>query len=89
MSAIIRLAACARGALALLLAFVLAPSAGLAAIIITAPTINLPYSASVRSGSFEVYVQSTEANAPLIGADNVELQLPPVPVGVTFMKIPG
>ena len=88
MSAIIRLAACARGALALLLAFVLAPSAGLAAIIITAPTINLPYSASVRSGSFEVYVQSTEANAPLIGADNVELQLPPVPVGVTFMPPP-
>jgi hypothetical protein len=82
------LAARARRALALLVVLALAPSAGSAAIIITAPTISLPYSASARSGSFEVYVQSTEASAPLIGADNVELQLPATPAGVTFTPPP-
>jgi hypothetical protein len=54
-----------------------------AAIIITAPTVNLPYSATAQSGSFEVYVHSTETSPPKVGADNVELQLPTVP-GVTF-----
>lgn len=56
-----------------------------AAIIITAPVINLPYSASARTGSFEIYVQSSEVSAPLIGSDNVELQLPSSPSGLTFL----
>jgi hypothetical protein len=88
MSAVSRLMARARGALAFLAAFALAPVAGSAAIIITAPTINLPYSASARSGSFEIYVQSSEATAPMVGADNIELQLPTTPAGVTFTPPP-
>jgi hypothetical protein len=60
-----------------------------AAIIITAPVIDLPYSASARTGSFEIYVQSSEVNAPLIGSHNVELQLPSSPSGVTFLSPPG
>jgi len=60
-----------------------------AAIIITAPLVNLPYSATARTGSFEVYVQSTEATAPLIGADNVELTLPATPGGLTFLAPPS
>lgn len=47
-----------------------------ASIIITAPTINLPYSAAAQTGTFEVYVQSTEATPPQVGAMNVELQSP-------------
>ena len=55
---------------------------------ITAPTINLPYSASARSGSFEVYVQSNQLTGPMIGADNIELLLPTKPAGVTFTPPP-
>jgi hypothetical protein len=58
-----------------------------AAIIITAPTITLPYSAAAQTGSFEVYVQSTEATPPHIGEMNVELQAP-VGSGVTFALPP-
>jgi hypothetical protein len=57
---------------------------GPAAIIITAPTINLPYSAAAQTGSFEVFVQSTGVSAPQVGAMNVELQAP-VGSGVTFL----
>jgi hypothetical protein len=88
MSAISRLMGRARGALAFLATVALAPLVGSAAIIITAPTINLPYSASPRSGSFEVYVQSNQLTGPMIGADNVELQLPTTPAGVTFIPPP-
>ncbi|HEV3417588.1 MAG TPA: hypothetical protein VG056_12265 [Pirellulales bacterium] len=69
--------------LAVFLLAVLASNACSAAIIITAPTVNLPYSPATRSGSFEVYVQSTETSPPQVGADNIELQLPATP-GVTF-----
>jgi hypothetical protein len=55
-----------------------------AAIIITAPTINLPYSAAARTGTFEVYVHSTEATPPQVGAMNVELQSP-TGSAVTFL----
>jgi hypothetical protein len=55
-----------------------------AAIIITAPTINLPYSAAVRMGTFEVYVHSTEATPPQVGAMNVELQSP-IGSALTFL----
>jgi hypothetical protein len=58
-----------------------------AAIIITAPTINLPYSAAARTETFEVYVHSTEASPPQIGAMNVELQSP-VGSAVTFLLPP-
>jgi hypothetical protein len=81
-------AARGRGALAFLAIVALVPSAVSAAIIITAPTINLPFSSAARTGSFEVYVQSTEVNSPLVGADNVELQLPATPAGVTFTSPP-
>jgi hypothetical protein len=63
--------------------FLLASNACSAAIIITAPTVNLPYSSTAQSGKFEVYVQSTETSPPQVGADNIELQLPATP-GVTF-----
>jgi hypothetical protein len=55
-----------------------------ASIIITAPTINLPYSATARTGNFEVYVQSTSTPQPQIGAMNVELQSP-VGSALTFL----
>jgi hypothetical protein len=55
-----------------------------AAIIITAPTITLPYSTAAQTGSFEVFVQSTGVSAPQVGAMNVELQAP-IGSGVTFM----
>ncbi len=55
-----------------------------ASIIITAPTINLPYSATIRTGTFEVYVQSTATPQPQIGAMNVELQSP-VASALTFL----
>ena len=89
MSAISRLMAGARGALAFFAVVTLAPIVGSAAIMITAPTINLPYSASARSGSFEVYVQSSGVTAPMVGADNIELQLPTTPAGVTFTPPPA
>jgi hypothetical protein len=55
-----------------------------ASIIITAPTIDLPYSATARTGNFEVYVQSTSTPQPQIGAMNVELQSP-VGSALTFL----
>ncbi len=47
-----------------------------AAIIITAPDILLPYSASDRIENVEVYVQNTDATPPSIGDEQVELKLP-------------
>ncbi len=55
-----------------------------ASIIITAPTINLPYSAAPRTGTFEVYVQSTATPQPQVGAMNVELQSP-IASALTFL----
>jgi hypothetical protein len=50
-----------------------------AAIIITAPTISLPYSATDRSETVEVYLQDTDATSPQIGDQQVELSLPNTP----------
>ena len=47
-----------------------------AAIIITAPDISLPYSATDRTENVEVYVQDTDATPPTIGDEQVELKLP-------------
>jgi hypothetical protein len=43
---------------------------------ITAPTISLPYSATTRTETVEVYVQDSDEQSPEVGADNVELGLP-------------
>lgn len=53
------------------------------AIIITAPNISLPYSATVQSGSFEVYLQNPAGPDPQVGAALLELQAPAAS-GVTF-----
>ncbi len=76
------------GRIALCAAIAFAARGVSAAIIITVPVIDLPYSATARTGSFEVYVQSTEQSPPLIGADNVELQLPTGQTGVSFVAPP-
>lgn len=76
------------GRFALCAALAILASRASAAVIITAPVINLPYSATARTGSFEVYVQNAEGTPPLIGADNVELNLPSTPGGVTFVAPP-
>ncbi len=88
MSSNLRSLACGCGRFALCSALAILASRASAAVIVTAPVINLPYSATARTGSFEVYVQSTEATPPLVGADNVELNLPSTPGGVTFVAPP-
>jgi hypothetical protein len=47
-----------------------------AAVIITAPTVSIPYSATDRIENVEVYVQDTDATLPNIGDEQVELKLP-------------
>jgi hypothetical protein len=81
----VRAAAAARLAIASFAAlWALAAGHCFASIIITAPTINLPYSAAPRTGTFEVYVQSTQSPQPQVGAMNVELQSP-ISSAVTFL----
>ena len=55
-----------------------------AAIIVTAPTINLTQSASIQTGSFDVVVQADES--PLIGTQQVKLALPGI-AGVKFTGV--
>ena len=55
---------------------VLLARAARADITIIAPTLTLPYSTSVQTGSFEVYVQSTASPEPQVGNFGVEIQLP-------------
>jgi hypothetical protein len=47
-----------------------------AAVIITAPTVSVPYSASDQTVTAEIYVQTTDGSAPQVGADEIELALP-------------
>lgn len=48
-------------------------------IIVAAPTITLPYSATDRTETAEIYVQDTDTSSPQISADNVEVSLPNSP----------
>jgi hypothetical protein len=48
-------------------------------VIITAPTVSLPYSASDRTETVEVYVQDTDNPSPQVGDQQVELALPSSP----------
>jgi len=50
-----------------------------AAIIITAPNVSIPYSATDRTENVEVYVQDTDATSPNIGDEQIELALPNTP----------
>jgi len=54
-----------------------------ATIIITAPTISVPYSATEQTVAAEVYVQDTDATSPEVGDQQVKLDLPAAS-GLTF-----
>ncbi len=46
-----------------------------ATLIVTAPSINVPYSATAQSGSFEVYLKNTGSPGPQVGDTLIELQV--------------